>query len=331
MIIYKGSGICIFYHPFKEDEISSDLISGFISAMSSMYGEFTGDGTHESIESLKYQGMTLNGFNGNHVVGILISEGNIVTSFNLNDVINSFESEYEDVLKNWNGRLEFFDHDWIVKQLFDSLGYYNNLPFVVSSRKPEKKQYRKVVDFVSILSDARGRFLIRKVLRGLQKFLNKSEANTLDVLMMMKNEGIISPAPIKDILESNVERGVLIETLSPSVIVEDTIDDASDNTDELIGKEKTKDTERIEPQETGVPERNVTLTEDGRYSFETQISLDVLIRNAVDLWLRDVISDAVKLELGKQVVAREPEYTPIGYDSESGTIRIRVTFSIENQ
>ncbi|MCK5240445.1 MAG: hypothetical protein KAR33_12890, partial [Candidatus Thorarchaeota archaeon] len=312
------------------------LISGFISAMSSMYGEFTGDGTQESVESLKYQSMTLNGFTGNYIVGILISEGNIKTSFNLNDFINSFESKYEDVLKDWRGLIKIFDRNWIVKQIFDSLGYYDNLPFVVSSQKPEKKQYRKVVDFVRIISEGHGMFLIRKVLMGLKKFLNMSEAHTLDVLMMMKNEGVISHVPVEYIIESTAESSVLFETLSSGVIVEDTIDDASDYTDELIDKKETEDIESNELQKTdgisaGVPKGNITVTEDGKYSFEKVVSLDDIMRNSGDWWLRDIVSEAVTLELGKQVVVSNPQYTPIGYDSEKGTIRIRVTFSDANQ
>ena len=103
MIILKETGGCIFYHPFKKSEISSDLISGFISAMSSMYGEFTGDYKQESVESLKYQGMNMDGFNGKYVLGILISEGSLETEFNLQDYITLFEEEYRDVLENWKG------------------------------------------------------------------------------------------------------------------------------------------------------------------------------------------------------------------------------------
>ncbi|MHA1481443.1 MAG: hypothetical protein ACTSQZ_08480, partial [Candidatus Thorarchaeota archaeon] len=125
MIIYKENGGCLFYHPFKEDEIQFDLISGFISAMSSMYGEFTGDGTRETIESLKYQGMTLNGFNGKYIVGVLISEGTFSTSFSLKDFIESFELRYEAALKNWMGIIDHFEPDWIVEQLYDALGYYS--------------------------------------------------------------------------------------------------------------------------------------------------------------------------------------------------------------
>lgn len=336
MIIYKQTGGCIFYHPFKKDEISSDLISGFISAMSSMYGEFTGDGKQESVESLKYQSMTLNGFNGNYIVGILISEGNITTSFNLNDFINEFELKYENVLINWRGFIKSFDREWIVKQIFDSLGYYDNIPFVVSSPKPEKKQYRKVIDFVTILSEGHGMFLIRKVLDGLKKFLNMSESHALDVLMMMKKEGVISHVPIEYILESHVDSSVLLETLSSGVIVEDTIEDDLYNIDEMFDKKESAEIVSIEPQKTETilasePQGNVTITEDGRYSFEKSVLLEDVMRNPGDWWLQDLVSKAVTVELGKRVIVSKPQYTPIGFDSEKGTIRIRVTFSDANQ
>ena len=275
--------------------------------------------------------MNLTGFSAVHVIGILISEGNISTDFNLNDFMSTFESEYEDVLINWRGFFAIFDRKWIVTKLLDSLDYYNNLPFVVSSLKPEKKQHRKIVRFLKILGDGQGRFLIRKVLGGLQKFLNMSEAYVLDLLMMMKRDDVISFASIDYILKSEEEDQMLVETHSSGVIVEDSIDVASDTPVDFIDKEETNDTERIEPQEfeeisTGAQQGTVSVGEDGRYSFESELSLDVLIKNAVELWLRNIIADAVENELGRRVDVYKPEYVPIGYDSEKGTIRIRVTF-----
>ena len=44
MAVYLDRGTCVFYHPFGEDRIQPDLISGFIAAITSVYGEIMGDG-----------------------------------------------------------------------------------------------------------------------------------------------------------------------------------------------------------------------------------------------------------------------------------------------
>jgi len=284
-----------------------------------MYGEFTGDYKQESVESLKYQGMNLDGFSGKYVLGILISDGNLETKFDLTDFINTFEKEYEDVLADWKGFMMIFDHKWIVTQLLDSIGYYSNLPFVVSVQKPEKQQYRKVVDFLRLVRDRDGEFLIGKVLPGLQKFLNTSEAYVLDIMMMMKKDGVISNSSIEDYISH--DSGKLIsETISSGVI----FDEATEETE-------TRDSYVSESPDDEAPKTRLTVNDDGSYSFRIEISLDVIMRHSGDSWLKEIIRDAIELEIGKQVEINNPQYIPIECDSENGTIWISVNFFDESK
>ncbi len=323
LIIHKETGSCIFYHPFKKEKISSDLISSFISAMASMYGAFTGEGGQESVESLKYQGMILSGYSGSHVIGILISEGSLKTHFELNDFMASFESEYSDVLEEWRGFVKIFDHEWIVRQLLESLEYYGNLPLEVVIPKPEKQQYRKVVDFLRLVRDKEGRFLIRKVLPGLKKFLNASEAYVLDLLMMMQKDGVIANAPIDDYVTDDGGK-IISETMSAGVILEDSNSDAESME---VDADESQDTEDIATEPS---QRRVTISEDGTYSFRMEMSLDVIMRHSGDEWLREIISDAVELETGKRIEVTNPQYVPIECDSKTKTIWIDVVFRDEN-
>jgi hypothetical protein len=322
LIMHKETGSCIFYHPFKKDRVSSDLISGFISAMSSMYGAFTGEGKQESVESLKYQGMNLDGYSGSHVMGILISEGSMKTSFDLKDFIASFESEYGDVLEEWRGFVKIFDHKWIVGQLLDAIGYYANLQFEVAIPKPEKQQYRKVVDFLRLVRNKEGRFLIRKVLPGLKKFLNTSEAYVLDILMMMQRDGVIANAPIDDYLSDDAGK-IISESMSAGVISEDSLGESMD-------------VQAHTPQEavnapSEPPQKRVTVNEDGTYSFKMEMSLDVIMRHSGDAWLREIISDAVELETGRRIEITNPQYAPVECDSKTRTIWIDVVFKDEDE
>lgn len=324
LIIHKETGSCIFYHPFKKEKISSDLISSFISAMASMYGAFTGEGGQESVESLKYQGMILNGYSGTHVMGILISEGSLKTNFDLNSFIASFESEYNDVLAEWRGFVKIFDHEWIVRQLLDSLEYYGNLPLEVAIPKPEKQQYRKVVDFLRLVRDREGRFLIRKVLPGLKKFLNTSEVYVLDLLMMMQKDGVITNSPIDDYVSDDGGK-IISETMSAGVILED----SNGDTESMDAEPDVPQV--VEEAPTDSSPRRVTIHDDGTYSFRMEMSLDVIMRHSGDEWLREIISDAVELETGKRIEVTNPEYVPIECDSKTRTIWIDVVFKDEDE
>lgn len=324
LIIHKITGSCIFYHPFKKEKISSDLISSFISAMSSMYGAFTGEGGQESLESLKYQGMVLNGYSGSHVIGILISEGSLKTSFDLNDFIASFEQEYSDVLEEWRGFVKLFDHEWIVQQLLASLGYYCNLPLEVAMPKPEKQQYRKVIDFLRLVRGKDGRFLIRKVLPGLKKFLNTSEAYVLDLLVMMQKDGVISNVPLDDYVSDDGGK-IISETMSTGGILED----SNDDTESM--EAEADESQGVEGLSTESSPRRVTINEDGTYSFRMEMSLDVIMRHSGDEWLREIISDAVELETGNRIEVTNPQYVPIECDSKTRTIWIDVVFKNEDE
>ena len=61
----------------------------------------------------------------------------VCMNFRLEDFIASFEQRYEGALKNWFGRMDFLEPALIIKNLYDALSYTNNLPFIVSSKKPK--------------------------------------------------------------------------------------------------------------------------------------------------------------------------------------------------
>lgn len=343
LIIHKESGGCLFYHSFQEIEIQSDLISGFISAMSSMYGELIGEIEQKTIESLKYQGMTLDAFNGEYTVGILISEGTISTNFKLDDFLNSFELRYDDYLINWMGRMDFWEPEWIVNALYESLTYIDNLPHKVTSKKP-KKQYYKVIAFLQSRCDSNGMFLFRKVLLGLKKFLDITLANTLDILMTVKREGLISPISVQDILEPSIQAGALLTSMSSDGDVKDEMETSKVDIDEFIGKVETESTDGIRTEEDvleqpvseaegvllGSSGEEVKVIGDGTYSFEKDVALSDMIQQSGDAWLRDIASEAITLHIERKVVVSNPHYTPIGFDSDRGTLRIRITCCLEN-
>ncbi|MHA1480483.1 MAG: hypothetical protein ACTSQZ_03560 [Candidatus Thorarchaeota archaeon] len=336
LIVYKGSGGCLFYHPFKETEIQPDLISGFISAMGSMFGEFTGSGREETVESLKYQGMILNGFNGKYVIGILIAERDVSSSFNLKGFIEGFESRYDTALQDWQGELFHFEHEWIVKHLCDCVSYDDNLPYVVTSTKP-KKQYSTTIVYLKSLCDSLGRFVFRDVLIALKKFLKISEAYAFDVLMRFKYDGVIAPVPFEEYLEMLLRNKVAIEELSLDTQAMEAIGDSSTDLAEVMDESKIKEISELESYAsdaqailTDAPESDVRVLDDGTYSLDREVSLDNLILTDGDGWLRDIASEAITSYLGQYIIVSNSKYTPISHDPEKGTVTIRIFCYIDS-
>ncbi|MHA1480484.1 MAG: hypothetical protein ACTSQZ_03565, partial [Candidatus Thorarchaeota archaeon] len=199
------------------------------------------------------------------------------------------------------------------------------------SQMKSKKQYSKAIVFLNSRSDDRGLFLIRNVLLGLKKFLKISEAYTLDLLMRMKNDGVISPISIQAILESTIQNRELLESFTSDGDVEPKMDESSVYTGKIVGDVETDYSDSIATIEPEMEsEDGVKVTDDGMYSMVKEVSLGDLIQTDGDGWLRDIASEAVTLYLGQWVVVSNPEYIPIGYDSDKGTVKIRITWKLEN-
>ncbi|MFX1369469.1 MAG: hypothetical protein ACFFAY_12795, partial [Promethearchaeota archaeon] len=119
LAVYLDRGTCVFYHPFGEQRIQADLISGFIAAITSVYGEIKGTGVAGQLEEVNYQGLKLNSYSGRFVIGILIVEGDMTPLLRerLQFFVETFEDQYEADLEGWTGVVDCFDPEWIVSGL----------------------------------------------------------------------------------------------------------------------------------------------------------------------------------------------------------------------
>jgi hypothetical protein len=203
MAVYLDRGTCVFYHPFTEERIQPDLISGFIAAITSVYGEIKGDGVRGTLEEIQYHGLRLNSYSGQYIIGILILEGEMTPLLRerLQFFVELFENQYDQDLDGWTGLVDCFDPEWVVSTLNSAFNYAWHLPHRFGPTQKVTKNDAKMLDYIGAVRDERSEFYIRNLITPLAEMLDKTEAEVLDRLLLLQDKGIIVPIGIQTILQ----------------------------------------------------------------------------------------------------------------------------------
>ena len=203
MAVYRGRGTCVFYHPFGKERIQADLISGFISAVTTVYGEIKGDGVQGTLEEIQYHGLRLNSYSGKYVVGILIIEGEMSTLLRqrLQWFVEMFEHQYDDELDGWVGVTDCFDTEWVVSNLHEAFNYYWVLPQKLIPGRKLKRNDRKYIHCLREHLDVHNEFEIEEVLEAFAKKFSMTQAEALDILLSLQEKEFIRPISIGTVLQ----------------------------------------------------------------------------------------------------------------------------------
>jgi len=203
MAVYLDRGTCVFYHPFTDERIQPDLISGFIAAITSVYGEIKGDGVRGTLEEIQYHGLRLNSYSGEFVIGILILEGEMTPLLKerLQFFVELFENQYDSELTDWNGLIDCFDPEWIVSTLSSTFNYSWLFAHKFGPTQKVVKTDARILDYISAVRDDRSEFYFRDILTPLAEMLDMTEAEVLDRLLALQDKGVITPVSIQTILQ----------------------------------------------------------------------------------------------------------------------------------
>ncbi|MHA1927620.1 MAG: hypothetical protein ACTSV2_03460 [Candidatus Thorarchaeota archaeon] len=203
MAIYLDRGTCVFYHPFREARIQPDLISGFITAITSVYGEIKGDGVRGTLEEIHYQGLRLNSYSGKYLIGVLIIEGDMTSLLKerMEFMIEMFEQQYESDLHDWMGVVDCFDPGWIVSNLNSTFNYHWILPHTISDAIKAEGIEKKVLKIIHSKIGKDKEFLFEDYILKCAKALKKSEAEILDIFLAMEDSGIFVPISTHTVLQ----------------------------------------------------------------------------------------------------------------------------------
>ncbi|MFW9789030.1 MAG: hypothetical protein ACFFE1_15225 [Candidatus Thorarchaeota archaeon] len=291
MAVYLDRGTCVFYHPFTEDRIQPDLISGFIAAITSVYGEIKGDGVRGTLEEIQYHGLRLNSYSGQYIIGILILEGEMTPLLRerLQFFVELFENQYDQDLDGWTGLVDCFDPEWVVSTLNSAFNYAWHLPHRFGPTQKVTKTDAKILDYIGAVRDDRSEFYIKDLLTPLAEMLEKTEAEVLDRLLFLQDRGVIVPIGIQTILQRQglaLVNGSEQPIAAPPLVVEEptTVDEGprpeeelqfDEFEEELVEESKAEVVEEPEPKEDAmesfVQDVESLLTEQAKTEEEEDI------------------------------------------------------------
>jgi hypothetical protein len=138
-VFHEESGVCLVYHPFTESKIDPQLISGFLSAITSFGTQFD-DATKKksaaaqeagTVKVQKSAGSDLKELvykeyrilmetSGSCKFAVLIAgQSSKILSFKISQFVKHFMRTYDEVLKDWKGNVRVFkDVDKMVRLIF---------------------------------------------------------------------------------------------------------------------------------------------------------------------------------------------------------------------
>jgi len=108
MLIHKNTGLSLFNFNFSEKLLDSDLISGFLQAISSFGAEISRQET--KMKRLSYETFEIELTDGNFTVGALVTSGlpNYLTSTALAQFVQRFETRFKQELELFSGNVSQF-------------------------------------------------------------------------------------------------------------------------------------------------------------------------------------------------------------------------------
>lgn len=123
IIIKKKSGIPIFRWNFTQLEATynADLVSGFLSAISTFGSEISGERLETSMQKLAYKNFEINFADGKYIRVALILRGALteLLAKQLGKFVSNFEIKFDEPLKIDTGRFQAFkEADSLVKEYF---------------------------------------------------------------------------------------------------------------------------------------------------------------------------------------------------------------------
>ncbi|UCC19265.1 MAG: hypothetical protein JSV62_14360 [Promethearchaeota archaeon] len=203
LVLYKGSGTCIYFKSFGSEQIDPELISGFISAISSFGKDLV---SQEELNEISYGDKMLLLSDGEHIrVALVLSKkASLILRRNLMEFIHVFEKAYANALPNWRGQLNIFrDAGSIVDELLStSIILPHEITYEHSTTKALKKpQSRDVIKIANNLmkESERNFFFIATLLKEATEKTGKDTAEIFMGIKELRDTKILMPIEISTI------------------------------------------------------------------------------------------------------------------------------------
>ncbi|MFX1320966.1 MAG: hypothetical protein ACFFAQ_04890 [Promethearchaeota archaeon] len=146
LVLYKGTGTCVFFKSFGSEAIDPELISGFISAVSSFGKEMV---AQKALNEITYGDKMLLLADGEYIrVALVLSKNaSMILRKHLTEFIVAFEKTYESELPSWRGQLNVFRNaGLIIDEIFNtSIILPHKITYEFSDAKTLKTPHSKDV------------------------------------------------------------------------------------------------------------------------------------------------------------------------------------------
>ncbi|MFW9820076.1 MAG: hypothetical protein ACFFE5_10755, partial [Candidatus Thorarchaeota archaeon] len=203
LVLYKATGTCIYFKSFGSEQIDPELISGFISAISSFGKDLV---SQEELNEISYGDKMLLLSDGENIRVALVlgKKASLILRRNLMDFINKFERAYNNDLPNWRGQLNIFrEAGTIVDDILStSIILPHEISFEHSTTKTLKKPQSQGVLKIAknLMKDSeRNFFFIATLLKEATEKSGKDTAEIFIGIKELRDKKILMPIEISAI------------------------------------------------------------------------------------------------------------------------------------
>jgi hypothetical protein len=203
LVLYKGTGTCIFFKSYGSEQIDPELIGGFLSAVSSFGKEMA---TQAALNEISYGDKMLLLADGYliRVALVLGKNASLILRRHLKEFIESFEKTYKDILPNWRGQLNHFRNAGLIVDdlLNTSIILPHQISYDFSSVKDLKNPHSRDVLKVaqSCCEEAeREFFFIATLLKDASEMTSKDTAEIFMGIKELRDKKMLIPIEISAI------------------------------------------------------------------------------------------------------------------------------------
>ncbi|MFX0035593.1 MAG: hypothetical protein ACFE9I_08135 [Candidatus Hermodarchaeota archaeon] len=203
LVLYKGTGTCIYFKSFGSEQIDPELISGFISAISSFGKDLV---SQEELNEITYGDKMLLLSDGEfiRVALVLGKKASIILRRNLMDFIHVFERHYDKDLPSWRGQLNIFRDAGVIvdDKLNTSIILPHEITYEYSTIKVLKKsQSKEVLKIANTLmkESERNFFFIATLLKEAAEKTSKDTPEIFMGIKELRDTKILMPIEISTI------------------------------------------------------------------------------------------------------------------------------------
>jgi hypothetical protein len=210
LLIYKGTGTCIFFKSYGMEEIDPELISGFLTAVSSFGREMD---SQEALNEIKYGDKMLLLADGEFIRVALVLEksASIILRQHLKEFIDAFENKFTAELPKWKGQMNVFRDSGDI--IDDVLNTSIILPHVIdfdmakikALKAPYSKRVLKIAQNLVEDSDRKFFFIATLLVEAVDR-VGKDKAQIFMGIKELRDAKILTPIQLAHIEEAPISQ-----------------------------------------------------------------------------------------------------------------------------